>query len=339
MWALTCRPIQNAEALQLMERYKAHNALQSNQWLLPRHLACFAVRPLYPAQLVLPTSSVIQLPLSAVPFSSLPLSRKRKVLGMCPPPCTPPGSCSLLECSGAAMRWRPASLSECFDAAFVCSDSPSSHQHLLCATDCAGSVTVAEEVTVFNAQETNNPFLVDAELAHRNLLTKETYQHSIGSSLTTIAAQFRYTSFDWVEATAAAAAGLRVRSSAAPHLVNCVDTLRVVHISQLRYTRQQELVAKIPRMTLIKSMTISYIFYHKRWRHHKSMELMRPLLHRNVPCCGTPQAQALQPLLWIAVDLHMEFRGPVTECARHSRKQFYNSQQLEAGTCAVPSRS
>ncbi|GET88841.1 hypothetical protein, conserved [Leishmania tarentolae] len=339
MWALTSRPIQNAEALQLMERYKAHHRLQSNRWLLPRHLPFFAVRPLYPAQLVLSTSSLIQLPLSAVPFSSLPLSRKRDIFSLCPPPSTPPGSCSFLECSGASMRWRPASVLECFHAAFVCSDFPSCHQHLLCAAHCAGSVTVADEVTVFNAQETTNPFLIDDDLVHRNFLTKEAYQHSIGSSLTTIAAQFRYTSFDWIEATVAATAGLRVCASATPHLVNCVETLRVVHISQLPHKRQQELVDDIPRLTLLKSMTISYIFYRNRWRHHRALDVKPSLLHRHVPCCGTPQAQALQPLLWLPVDVNKEFRGSVTECKRQVRKQFYNSQQLELDLHAVTSGS
>ncbi|CAM36687.1 conserved hypothetical protein [Leishmania braziliensis MHOM/BR/75/M2904] len=337
MWALTSRPIYSTEALQLMERYKVHNALQSNRWLLPRHLPLFAVRPLYPAQLVLPTSSVIQLPLCAVPFCSLPTWRKREILSLYPPPSTPPGSCLFLDSSGSDTRWRPASMSECFDAAFVRSDSPASHQHLLCAADCAAGGTFAEEVTVLNAQETNNPFLVDADLTHRNLLDKVAFQHSIGSSLTTIAAQFRYTSFDWVEVTAVAAAGLRVCANAEPHLVSCADELRVVHISQLPSQRQEELVAAIPRQILIKSMAFSYVFYHKRWRYHKLMGLTSPLLHRHIPCCGTPQAQALQPLLWIAVDQNMEFHGTVTKRERRLPRRFYNSQQLELDACAFPS--
>ncbi|KAG5463827.1 hypothetical protein LSCM1_08293 [Leishmania martiniquensis] len=329
MWALTSRPIQNAEALQLMEYYKKRNALQSNKWLLPRHLASLAVRPRYPAQLVLPADSVIQPPLRAVPFFSLPSSRKRDILDLFPPPYSPLGSCLFLECIGASMRWRPASTLECFDAAFVYSDSLSSRQHLLCTPDCAPSVTLPEEVTVYNAQETTNPFLVDDDLVHRSLLDGRTFQHNIASSLTTIAAQFNYTSFDWVEAAEISAAGLRVCAGASPHLVNSAETLRMVHISQLPSKQQKELVNAMPRFTLIKSMSVTFIFQKKRWYHHKSMQLRHPLLRRDVPCCTTSQLQALQPLLWVAVDLNVDFPGVVTERERLIHRLYYNSQQLE----------
>ncbi|KAG5504497.1 hypothetical protein JKF63_04949 [Porcisia hertigi] len=329
MWALTSRPINNTEALQILERYRSQNALQSNQWLLPRHLAFFSVRPLYPTQLVLPSSSVIQLPLCAIPFSILPLSRKRKILSTHPPPSTPPGSCLFLESAGADKSWRLASLSECFDAAFVRSSSPLSHQHLLCAADSVDSVTVDEEVTVFNAQETSNPFLVDVDLVHRNLFTKMALQHSLGSALTTIAAQFGYTSLDWVEETKAAAEGLRVRVGAAPHLVNCYETLRVVHISQLPSETQERLVSAIPRVVLIKSMSVSFVYYESHWHHHKLLKMLYPLQHRDVPCGETPQMQVLQPLLWIAVDEAMTFCGTVVECERRIHRRYYNSQQLD----------
>ncbi|KAG5504881.1 hypothetical protein GH5_05512 [Leishmania sp. Ghana 2012 LV757] len=338
MWALTSQPIQNAEALQLTERYMERNALQSNKWLLPRHLALLAVRSLYPAQLVLPTSSVIQLPLCAVPFCSLPPSRKREILRLYPPPYSPPASCLFLENSGDAMRWRSASMLECFDAAFVRSDSLSSRQYLLCAPDCATSMEVEEEVTVLNAQETNNPFLVDTDLLHRDLLKSVTFQHSIASALTTIAAQFRYTSFDWVEEAAASAAGLRVCAGTSPHLVSCVETLRVVHISQLPSERQRELVDSVPRTTLIKSMSVSFVFYSERWRHYKSVEMTRPLVHRDIPRSGTPEIQDLQPLLWVAVDSNMKFCGNVTERERLIRRLYYNLQQLEMDARPAPRR-
>lgn len=328
MWALTSRPIESAEALQLLHRYKSAHSLQSNQWLLPRHLAMFGVRPLFPPQLALPTNGVVRLPLSAVPFAAMPASARQRALLSAPPPFVQPGACLVLERAATGLRWRRASLQECFDAAFVRSDAPLTHPHLLCDPALAPNVALGEAVPVFNAQETNNAFLVDDDLIHRHLLTGAPLPHSIGSALTTIAAQFHYTSFDWVEQHVAPSASLAPHPGATPHLVHCAETLQLAHISQMPTDAQSHLVDAAPRSVIVKGASAPFIFHSGRWRHLNQMGVTRRLGRSDIPGRDEASLNALQPLLWVVVEASAAVPGLTTQVERSLYRRFFNAQQL-----------
>lgn len=329
MWALTAAPIQNNEARQLLARYQKQNGFQSNMWLLPRHLTLFGVRALYPAQLLLPTRCLLSNPPRAVPFALLAPPTQRRILHDCPVPMVPPGRYLFLERTPAVTRWRAATVAECFDAAFIQSNTSYGHMQLLCESNCAERLLMPEEVAVLNAQETSNPFLIDTGLCHRNLVTGATLQDAIGSVLTTIAAQFCYSSFDWVEASVVESAGLRVRPLATPHRVNCTEKLGVVHVSQLPMLRQEELVESIPRYVLLKSQKTSFVYLHAQWRNQSKLGLTSPLRRSDIPpadCDGDPPVDLL---LWVAVTPKDEFSGPITKRERSVYRRFYNAQQLD----------
>ncbi|KPA83783.1 hypothetical protein ABB37_02007 [Leptomonas pyrrhocoris] len=329
MWALNAAPIQCHEAVQLLSRYRKQNGFQSGLWLLPQHLTLFGVRELYTAQLLLPTDGLLSGPPRAVPFSLLHPSTQRGILNDYPPAIMPAGRFAFLERSPATTQWRAATLMECFEAAFLQSNRSCGHMQLLCAPSFATRIAVPEEVAVLNAQETSNPFLVDASLCHRSLVTGAALQDTVSSALTTIAAQFRYTSFDWVEAGMVEAAGLRVRPSATPHLVNSVESLQVAHVSQLPMERQEELVNLVPRYVLLKSMKLSYVYLHSRWRNAHELELTNRLRHSDIPRVEGTRESPVQLLLWVAVKAEDDFCGPVTVCERSVRRRYYNAQQLE----------
>ncbi|KPI87120.1 hypothetical protein ABL78_3773 [Leptomonas seymouri] len=329
MWALNATPIQGQEALQLLTRYSKQNGFKSVMWLLPQHLALLGVRALCPAQLLLPTSDLLSGPPCAVPFSLLPLRTQRGILNDYPPPIMLPGCFFLLERTPEATRWRSATLAECFDAAFLHRSTTCASSQLLCAPTFAAQVAVPEEVAVLNAQETSNAFLVDSSLCHRSYVTGAALQDSISSALTTIAAQFRYTSLDWVEASVVEKTGLRVRASATPHLVNSVETLQVVHVSQLPIERQEDMVNSVPRYVLLKSMRASFVYLHSKWRHERALELTSGLRRIHIPQMEGTIEPPIQLLLWVAVSSTDDFSGPTTVCERIIQRRFYNAQQLE----------
>lgn len=329
MWALNGAPIQNTEALQLLDRYKQRSGFQSSLWLLPRHLTLFNVRPLYPPQVMLPVCSLLPRPPCAVPFSLLRPSAQRGILGDFPPPTVPPGRFLFIERNPAGTRWRTATLAECFEAAFAQGGSSYGHARLLCEPNFTELSAVPGEVGVLNAQETSNPFLVDCSLCHRSLMTGAAFEDSVSSALTTIAAQFRYTSFNWVEASVVETSGLRVRPSAVPHLVNSAGVLRVVHVSQLPLSRQELLVDSVPRRVMLKSMRTSFVLLHGHWRPEFALELTQRLRIADIPPVDEGEARAMPLLLWVAVTPAEAFSGEVTERERSIHRRFYNAQQLE----------
>ncbi|KAK7198581.1 hypothetical protein NESM_000820900 [Novymonas esmeraldas] len=336
MWAVTSRPIQSAEALQLLERYKAEHALCSNQWLLPRHAALLGVRPLHTARLVLPYSAVASSPLSAVPLAALPLDEQRRVCISHPPPPATQGTWLLLERHAGAMRWRTSTVMESFDAAFVRSDCILPGRRLLCAPDSIDAALVSSEVVVLNAQETTNPYLVDTQLMHRELLSQTPFSHSTASALTTVAAQFGYTSLEWVEATKVKTAHRRVRDGEAPHRIHMTSRLRVAHLSQLPVQQQKALVNCISRSALITSMTMSLIFHRQRWRNQLSFGVTPKLLRDDIPCVDGPHARSHHPLLWVTVKSDEPLIGAALEREHCTQQWYFNSQQTETETPVFP---
>jgi hypothetical protein len=330
MWALNAAPIRSPEAQQLLRRYKHCNKFQSNLWLLPRHLKLFGVRALYPPQLLLPTNELLAAPLRAVPLSLLSPSTKRRILSDHPPPTVPSGRFILLERSPAVTRWRLATVEECFDAAFPQSGVGCGHSHLLCEPSFTECLSLPTEVAVLNAQETSNPFLVDPLLCHRSLVTGDTFQTSISSALTTVAAQFGYTSLNWVEARLVEEAGLRACASAAPHVVNYTESLRVVHVSQLPMSRQEELVDAVPRYVLTRSTRTSFVYLHGCWRPESAIGLTARLQRSKIPQLDDGElVPPMRLLLWAAVTANDAYVGPVMERERNVHCRFYNAQQLE----------
>lgn len=328
MWALNAAPISNGEALRLLSRYKTLNAFQSDLWVLPRHLALLGVREAHPPKLMLPTATLLSAPPRAVPFSALPSNARRRILNDHPPPLTAPGEFALLERTPAATRWRPATVAECFDAAFMQSGKHVGNTHLLCEANFTACLAVPDEVGVLNVQETSNPFLLDPLLCHRDLVTGSPLDDSINSSLTTIASQFRYTSFKWVEAAAVETAGLQICPSAKPHCVRFVTTLAVVHVSQLPAARQELLVTSVPRYALLNSTTKSYVYYGSQWRHPRVLNLLDGPEVADIPRTVDSEEEATPLLLWVAVTAGEKYTGAAKQCTRMMHCNFYNSEQL-----------
>ncbi|CAD2220828.1 hypothetical protein AGDE_11439 [Angomonas deanei] len=177
------------------------------------------------------------------------------------------------------------------------------------------------ELTLYNAQQCSNPFIVDSTLEHMDYLTKGPLPESVGSGLTTVASQFNYTSLYWKEVKAAdQSAG----PTAAPHCIMTLEGIDLVHVSQLSVEQQKKLLTTISRHVLMGSLKTPFIYCHRRWLLSKKVALTEPVGRDDIPLADARD----QPLLWVDTSLVESYEGAPIQRYRQVKRFYYNSSQL-----------
>lgn len=338
MWAINRRTIANPVGLDLLRSWKAEHAIDSDAWLLPSHLPLLRVKPHTTSLSPIPLPADVlvdalqQPPLRAVPFTSVPRHRQHRMLQQCAPP--PSVHASLLpqlmtRTPQGTLSWREASLDEFLDASFFQSRP---QERLLVATavllDEGLALPPLGELTLLNAQHTTNPFSVDPHLQHRSALTGKPLPDSVSSGLTTVMAQFGYTSLYWVESGKLGREGLPMAALSPPHPISTIERVEVVHVSQLTSEVQHRLLHSIPRYVLLKSMVGAFVLNDRRWHSSKMFGLLQPLRHADIPVLYSAQKTDTEPLLWVSNVRGKNYHGNKILRHRHVLKLFYNVAQL-----------
>lgn len=332
MWALHKGVIRHPAVLQKLQEWKTKHHFTSDLWLTPSQLTYFDVRLRCRARtqrLVVPSEYLIERQtLSAFPLSALPAKTKAEIAEASSPPISTDRLPLIVQKGPAGgHEWRTATLDEFMDASLYGSDFTEPRGKMLLSSS---SVHVhrrlPEYVVLLNAQDTSNPFRVDDSLAHHNWLCGSVFHPSISEGLTTVAAQFSYGSYYWVLEE-----DLTATPPAAPHVVQELQIIHLLHISQLPVAQQENIIAKLPCAISTKAFRTPYIYRSGRWWGSHAAALTDRLSATDVPATQSPR----EPLLWLETQNEEDFASSLI---RHRRVLYrvYNLEQLQSLPCQYP---
>ncbi|CCW68220.1 unnamed protein product [Phytomonas sp. Hart1] len=330
MWAITKRPILNTEAGRQLEARRKLCDFQSNMWLLPSHLHILRLRTgTRNSTLVLPAEDFIEISPRAFPVSQVPPRFLSTIAEHAPPSAIlgkPPIIFDVAD-SGTYF-WRLSTMDEYLDASLIWSEMSFPRNWLLCSSRVVEwPQTRLQPLMILNAHETTNPFLLDPLLEHINLKDGNPLPKYLSSGLTTVAAQFKYSSFRWLEASEASSV---VKSSATPHLVSILAKMHLLHISQLPIEIQRKMVMKIPRFVLLRSNIMPFVYIeNKGWLSRKRICFTEQITRSDLPLSNEELSH--QPLIWLAVNADDAMAVSNTYLVRYyvTQRLFYNASQLK----------
>ncbi|CCW65046.1 unnamed protein product [Phytomonas sp. EM1] len=329
MWAIMRRPILHGETCQQLEGRRRLCDFQSNMWLLPSHLHVLKLKMrTQNSKLVLPAEHFVEAPPRAFPLPQVPPGLMSTIVERVSPPTASEHLPMILDTKDPGVYfWRLSTMDEFLDASFLWCEMCFPRNWLLCSSNViAWPQSPLQPLTILNAQETTNPFLLDPLLEHVNLVDGKPLSKSLSSGLTTVAAQFGYLSFAWLEACNASP---DVRSRATPHSVLVLERMCLLHISQLSIETQRKLMMSASRFVLLRSAISSFVYItHEGWVSESRLRLTEKIERSDIPPLaeGSPR----QPLLWVADNAgdDMDESDKYLVRYRCSQRLFFNVSQL-----------
>eukprot|EP00796_Vickermania_ingenoplastis_P009726 gene9726-6814_t len=318
MWALSKRPIVRSEALLQLSLFKEKNGFDSSIWLLESHTKHLGVQLTSSAEpLQIQAEWLKDGEPCAVPFTILTDKLRKSIVFSTPPPAALKATSLDIQPTGR-LYWRPATAEEVLDASLNSTDNQESI--LLCSSKAVPLSNSCKSVTnstlsLFNAQQSNNPFALDESLRHSDLLTHKELPSAYWSGLTTVAAQFHYTSFRWLQASALKQPGCiyQVKEGQMPHTLVAEEEVQLLHVFQLSPSRQAKLLARTPRFVLLRGLEKAFVRYDRWWKTASRLCLQGRLSQKDVPSTQRVNRNSPLPLLWffIAHNLHFHLQLPL----------------------------
>lgn len=330
----------NVEALQHFKTFREKHVFDSSVWFLNAHLRSLRVNRIPGAEPLQMAPELLRPETPcAYPFILLPEKNRRSIVFSCPPPAAKV-PVVVDKLADGSLRWRDATEEEVLDASLWAPDD--AEQHLLCCDAVEAfprhTVPPVAFLSVFNAQQSSNPFFLDPTLHHIDLSTNMPFPASLRSGLTTLASQFKYQTFRWMPAEKVKAGevnkyGMQPRPMEAPHTVLVEEGLSLVHVSQLPSVRQAALLARTPRFVLLDGFEKPFIRKDGRWTSPFKLHLQERLRQKDVPRKlshggrDTSAPSTVLPLLWVCAEEEEQFIGaPLLKHRTRVVKVFHASQ-------------
>lgn len=320
--------------LTLLQSVKASERLDSTMWLLFTHSKPLNVLIKDGEKAVEVISDLVrpESP-SALYFSHLPESTRSSIVHTTPP--LPFRGVQIIDKNAdGSLFWREAECEEILDASLFPSEADEHTLLYSVAVEPFGENIPPVALSLYNAQQCNNPFLVDPSLQHIDLLTNQPFPAAMHSGLTTIAAQFNYHGYQWVSASNIGEphCPFEPLPSQEPHVVLVEEEVRFAHVSQLPTHRQRVLASRLPRYMTGRIHNSHVVYHGQRWRSSNSLGLYQKLSDRDLPSSllnDTSQNRALRRF-WVTVDEEAEIEGPTV--LRHLTvfKKVYHASQLSS---------
>ncbi|RNF05587.1 hypothetical protein TraAM80_04413 [Trypanosoma rangeli] len=341
-WALTRHRIKPPELLRALHRYRQVISAQSALWLSRTQ-----ARAYYRLQCHGGISVKADLFGERNIFYLMEYtSRERKTLLMMQPlPVKNVNRWMLLTTSASgSLSWTAATLDQYAHASLFASGENIFETVLLVDAKVAVPSSPSQSAFVLNAQETSNPFLIDDSLHHTHFATGAPFSHVVGSSLSTLWSQFRYTSLKWLPESGMndIKGGISVLSGQTPHRVFHFEPVDLVHLRQTSHEYQQATLHSTPRWALLRSLKETLIFSEGRWLTWREMNLDEDLKTRrdrvttdmlrapHLPFSFNTLSAGLPYQLWCPCDHTFIYTGLPRRRYIVYTMFFYNSSQLGA---------
>ncbi|EPY25000.1 hypothetical protein STCU_06894 [Strigomonas culicis] len=296
-------------------------------WLLPQQLPYFGIKRVSGTQSITFPSTLLVDPgnVSAYPISFVPRALQVHILTKSPPPIHSPRVPLIVSKKDESFLWCKATVEEVAGCSFFQKSSLPESMSLLVSSDlCAPPrVRTDDMLEVINAQQSTNPFLLDPSLEHMDWLSKEPLPPAISSGLTTTAAQYGYTSFSWLEASAARDNDIRCHGE--PHKIVAMESVSLLHVSQLPLQRQRALLDITPRHVLLNAMQHPFVRSRTRWLKAKTYGITLPLRREDLPVGA--EERLSHPLLWVECGTPQPDSAALTR-NRTVIKFFFNASQV-----------
>ncbi|ORC89097.1 uncharacterized protein TM35_000131010 [Trypanosoma theileri] len=332
-WALTRQRINSAEVQQILQRHQDSIHAQSTLWLSKAQ-----VRDYYRIQcrggVTIDAEGFKGRSIFCI--SEYSSNERRRLLSIQSPPVNRDDKWLLLTTAGSSstsLTWTPATLEEYFYASLFACGEGMSNETLLVDAKVALPSSPSRTISLFNAQETSNPFLIDEALQHTHLITGKPFSHTISSALSTLWSQFGYISLKWIPHDEICnLQGIAVSPGEEPHRVYDLEPVDLVHFTQTDDEYQKNILHSIPRWALLQSLKSPIILFGTRCLTWRQMNLDMDIKgNRCTTTTLNPQLRGFptsQHDIWIHCDHNLLYSGAPQRRHIVHRKLFYNSSQL-----------
>ncbi|KAH8613602.1 hypothetical protein ERJ75_000765000 [Trypanosoma vivax] len=227
------------------------------------------------------------------------------------------------------LHWLEASEEQQFEAQLYTPETNNiTHTTQIIDAKVATPAKPTTALTILNAQETSNPFVVDETLKHTNLVTGKALENGVSNSLSTIWSQYAYTSLQWIPIEdVQKCKNIIPIPGQEPHTVYEYEPQYFVHLNQVNEQQKIQLLCTAPRWVIIRSLKKAVIHCGERWFTWRKMGLNEDLWARRGRVSGvyggTPQHE-----IWVRCDHEFGYTGTPHRRHRVRRRLFYNSSQL-----------